>query len=93
MPKHQRVENLKKSAFSAKKSAFSAINRNKFKKPSNLKRRVRSRLNIVTNRSSPAAKMFESASLNTQMANLDLGSDSQQQTQQKTQQQPSESKQ
>lgn len=54
---------------------------------------VRSSLNIMSNRSSPATKMFESTSLDTQMANLDLGSDSQQQTKQETQQQPSESKQ
>ena len=90
MPKGvpKRVTELKKS------SVFRPIKGNKFKK-SKLRRSksLRSSLNTVTNRSSPATNMFASASLDTQMANLDLGSDSQQQTPQETQEQSSESKQ
>ena len=82
---NKRIKELKQSAFSPMG--------NKFQKKSSslsskLKKRARSGLKKVETRASlPAGKMFASASLDKQMANLDLGS--QQQTQQKT----SESKQ
>lgn len=87
MPKltHSAAEN--KRIKELKQSAFSPMG-NKFQKKSSslsskLKKRARSGLKKVETRASlPAGKMFASASLDKQMANLNLGS--QQQTQQKT---------
>ena len=93
MPKHSSGKALPKRVTELKgPSAFSSMG-NKFQKKSTslsskLKKRARSGLKKVETRASlPAGKMFASASLDKQMANLNLAS--QQQTQQKT----SESKQ
>ena len=81
----KRIAQLKKSTFRPLKESKSLGSR--LKKSSSF----RSGLNTLANRASPSIKMFKTAPIETQLANLDLSSPQQSQQPQK-QQQTSKSK-
>jgi len=74
----KRIAQLKKSTFRPLKESKSLGSR--LKKSSSF----RSGLNTLANRASPSTKMFKTAPIETQLANLDLSSPQQPQKQQQT---------